>query len=59
MSEFDDIISGGSSGVLDSNGQPQAIPSGFSAETAENDGTVNLPLSHSLSLSRLARELIE
>ncbi|GAA5856241.1 hypothetical protein JCM5353_002670 [Sporobolomyces roseus] len=42
MSEFDDIISGGSSGVLDSNGQPQAIPSGFSAETAENDGTIEM-----------------
>jgi len=50
MSEFDDIISGGSSGVLDSNGQPQQIPSGFSAETAENDGTVSF---FSLSLALL------
>ncbi|GAA5949964.1 hypothetical protein JCM3765_007752 [Sporobolomyces pararoseus] len=42
MSEIDDIISGGSVGALGSNGQPAALPSTFSAETAENDESIEM-----------------
>ncbi|GAA5851740.1 hypothetical protein JCM3766R1_000243 [Sporobolomyces carnicolor] len=42
MSEIDDIISGGSVGALGANGQPQGIPSNFSADNAENDESIEM-----------------
>ncbi|GAA5989401.1 hypothetical protein JCM11641_004814, partial [Rhodosporidiobolus odoratus] len=42
MSEIDDIIAGKSFAAVDSNGQAQGIPQGFSAETAENDQEIEM-----------------
>ncbi|GAA6024345.1 hypothetical protein JCM11491_000385 [Sporobolomyces phaffii] len=42
MSEIDDIISGGSVGALGADGRPQGIPSTFSAESAENDESIEM-----------------
>jgi hypothetical protein len=42
MAEIDDIISGNSFAAVDSSGAPQALPSTFSAETAQNDEGIEM-----------------